>query len=176
MTTGSERVRGQIHSYIVDRDNFQVGWRIMVEIRTPVDGQVSHLSRLKAQFPRVLTSIFRRTTVKAYKEAPNFVPQDSGATLASLRIWFTDEGLEISFRSSALPFADEGALPHMIVPKTPEGYLRFRDSSGDLIFRKRVVHPGYEPTNFIEKFASRVAEILSEEIDLAIITLGVMAA
>jgi hypothetical protein len=40
------------------------------------------------------------------------------------------------------PHVEWDTLPHIIVPKDPDGWLRFWDSAGDIVFAQIVHHPG----------------------------------
>lgn len=145
----------------------------MVNLTVPVDGRSSFLGILKERFPKEYQKVLRRVSSYAYRIAKTIIPQDSGRLLASLRVIPTATGVELSVSTRYADFADKGTLPHMIVPQDPKGYLKFKDQSGNTIFRKRVIHPGYPATNYMNELATKVGDFLSDEIDSMILSLNI---
>jgi len=43
----------------------------------------------------------------------------------------------------------QGAEPHVIVPKKPDGWLAFRGKNGQTVVTKRVNHPGHAPNPYL---------------------------
>lgn len=71
------------------------------------------------------------------------------------------KGLSINVGSShpAILIVENGAKPHIIVPKTKTGVLRFRTDTGDLVFTKRVNHPGFKGKFFMRRAAFETKRI-----------------
>jgi hypothetical protein len=49
-----------------------------------------------------------------------------------------------------------GTKPHIIVPKSPAGILRFRTRTGATVFTKLVHHPGTAANPFMVRALKRV--------------------
>lgn len=60
-----------------------------------------------------------------------------------------------------------GGKPYVILPKKPDGYLVFEGRDGNLVFTKKVVHPGIPPHPYmrpavedaLEPFTQRLVEM-----------------
>ncbi|HEU4544358.1 MAG TPA: hypothetical protein VFR23_24720 [Jiangellaceae bacterium] len=60
---------------------------------------------------------------------------------------------------NAKPYAapiDKGSRPHVI--RARRGVLRFTSSSGALVYRRQVNHPGNKPYRFLERASSKAGE------------------
>lgn len=58
---------------------------------------------------------------------------------------------------------ETGTKPHLITAK-PGGFLAFKSSSGETVFRKQVRHPGFAPSNQIEQIDKQFEPILRQAI------------
>lgn len=77
-------------------------------------------------------------------------------------IWeVSEKGLSIKVGSShpAILIVENGACRHDIVPKKAGGVLRFRTKTGDLVFAKKVNHPGFKGKHFMKKAAFEAKRI-----------------
>ncbi len=127
---------------------------------------------LRNRFGEAIESAIRKAMSRIYKWAKQIVPIDTGKLLRSLKVFATESGVRIEFSTRYAEWVNYGALPHMIVPQTRDGYLRFKDASGEWIFRKRVIHPGIKGDYFLEELGETARQILVEEIELALLTIS----
>ena len=77
-------------------------------------------------------------------------------------VWeVSKKGLSIKVGSKhpAVMIVETGAKKHLIKPKSPSGTLRFKDKSGNVIFRKQVNHPGFKGKFFMAKAAREAKRI-----------------
>ena len=87
------------------------------------------------------------------KTNPTFTPR-SGELQAKTR-WVPYKGRAIKLQNDskhALPI-EHGSKPHVIKPKRPGGYLRFRTKDGKWITTRKVNHPGNRPYRFLRAAA-----------------------
>ena len=119
---------------------------------------------------------FERTTA-TWKKRPTFT------------IKVTRKGFTVSTDDKIYGYVDEGTRPHRIMPKRPDGVLRFNSPfrakttpnsisstagsvGGDVNYRRGVNHPGTKARNFtklIQKKIDKVkASIMQDEINKAV--------
>lgn len=120
---------------------------------------------------------FRKTTA-TWKRKPKF------ETKVSLRRAAAEGGVAVTTNDEIFGYVDAGTKPHPIVarrarvlrfnsrfaPKTRPGFVgSFRgDSSGPLVFRRSVMHPGTRARRFSEAIAQLALQWFPGEIQAAI--------
>ena len=128
--------------------------------------QVRSFNTKIQDFGRAL--VLRQATL--YKEsAQQGCPEKTGEMKDSIGnpahkygVWeVSQRGLSIKVGSShpAILIVENGACRHEIVPKQSSGVLRFRTKAGDLVFAKRVNHPGFKGKFFMRKAAFEAKRI-----------------
>lgn len=89
-------------------------------------------------------------------------PVDTGRLRSSIKVKTTNEGLLIWMVDYG-KFIEFGTPPHIIKPTTKKA-LKFK-SGKNIVFAKKVRHPGTRPQPFIRTaIATKLANIIKEEI------------
>lgn len=115
----------------------------------------------------------REVATLAYK----YAPKKSGALARSIGIEYGDRTARVVARAPHAVFIEFGTWSHNVIdpkpgtytirPKRPGGSLRFTTSEGNVVFAKKVEHPGIKPQPFlgpandevIERFTNGIANV-----------------
>lgn len=111
------------------------------------------------------------------------------STRPTFVIKVTRKGFTVGTDSAVFGYVDEGTRPHRIMPKRPDGVLRFQSpfraktrpgslqsgsggSGPDTVYSRGVNHPGSKARKFTEQVQKRIdkvkASVMQAEIDKAV--------
>lgn len=104
------------------------------------------------------------------RELDATVPVRTGELQRSARYRTYERGdtafVEVTYLADHAIFVAEGTRPHVIVPRRPGGVLRFPGRGGQIVFARRVNHPGTDPNPWwddaLERWPEFVADALVE--------------
>jgi len=119
---------------------------------------------------RMLTESLSAAGVEAQREVmanPGFNPGTGALQRATeTRIIRTASGrvLRVQNRKAYAAAIDQGAKPHVIVPRRGK-FLRFIGSNGRTVFARRVKHPGNKPYRFLSNAATTAGRFLRSELE-----------
>ena len=86
----------------------------------------------------------------------------TGQTRETVNSRETPYGFTVYSNSPIAKFLDQGTQPHIILPKTEGGVLRWFGPWGNPIFARSVKHPGTKPTYFVKKTVDAVRDQLRD--------------
>lgn len=94
-----------------------------------------------------------RLGFKIVNRAQRYAPVDSGRLRSSIAIQKRGEDprgpyIDVGTRVKYANYVEYGTTAHEIKPKTKKA-LKFKGSTGELVIRKRVYHPGTKPQPFL---------------------------
>lgn len=115
----------------------------------------------------------REVATLAYK----YAPKKTGELANSIGVEYGEQTARVVARAPHAFFVEFGTWSHSLIdpkpgtytirPKRPGGVLRFTTSEGNVVFTKKVEHPGIKPQPFlapaneevIEKFTTGIADV-----------------
>ena len=121
----------------------------------------------------VVHEMGREVATLAYK----YAPKKSGSLARSIEIEYGDRTARVVARAPHAVFIEFGTWSHSLIdpkpgtytirPKRPGGVLRFETNDGNVVFTRKVEHPGIKPQPFlapanaevIERFTRGVANV-----------------
>jgi len=130
-----------------------------------VQGSVAaELTRLSTSVRRFEERFVREAAEKGLQYARSYTPVRSGRLAQSLRIE-SHGSLEHHIiiggnRAPYAPYVEYGTRPHTILPRRAHA-LRF-EVKGEIIYRRRVHHPGSRPQLIMRRAAEQVLRDLDE--------------
>jgi len=114
------------------------------------------VAQFAAEFPARMQAIVSQLKSTIQLLAQGLTPVDTGALAGSVEVTEQPYGLRIRWPLPYAKYADQGAAPHLIVPRKPGGVLRFVNRLGEVVYARKVEHPGYPGWDF----KARVRELL----------------
>lgn len=106
---------------------------------------------------------FAQDHVRKY---PGFKPQSGALQSATKTRIVRTSGGKLVRISNAKKYAsaiDGGARPHVIVPKRGK-FLRFRGRGGNMVFARRVNHPGNRPYKFLYRATNAAGRVMERNL------------
>jgi hypothetical protein len=116
--------------------------------------------------------VVRDSAIQTLQLAQMFAATDTGQMRSQIKIVYEEGGMSAKVVAMAphsvyiefgtgmhnelLPPAQR--RPYVIEPRRPDGVLRFVTKDGDVVFTRRVIHPGIKAQPFMRPAAERVAD------------------
>jgi len=102
-----------------------------------------------------------REMVKGLTPAPG----STGELAESVEVTVGPAALKIEWMAPYAQYVEFGAEPHTILPRTAKA-LKFMTKSGEIVYRKRVEHPGYSGWHFLDRIAATLTPVLKAMIEM----------
>lgn len=138
----------------------------MVRIVVPLEYEA--IGELRRRFPRLLRDAVFRVAVRARDVMRRHTPLGGTGRLSSdVRVMTTEKGLRLHWDAPYASYVEEGAVPHWMTAPTGKGKqaYRFIDTrTGELVFAKKVDHPGQKKQPFARPAGEEVRDMLVQEI------------
>lgn len=121
-------------------------------------------ARLSAITPKNNTDLMRSFALAAIREQKILVPRKTGNLGRSIRLGAVSSTMaETIATADYAAYVELGTKPHIIVPRNAQA-LAFRPSrGGQVIFAKRVRHPGTRPQPYMLPGAQKALDDLGVE-------------
>ena len=120
-----------------------------MQISIKIEG-LDALRKITKQNKKLLQKGFDSAVYYLFGKSQEIVSQHvvTGSLGASGNVTILDYfSATIEWKAKHASFLQEGTLPHQILPVHKKA-LKFKDSAGNIIFRKRVQHPGTSPVPY----------------------------
>lgn len=108
-----------------------------------------------------------RFAIDHVQKYPGFKPRTGGlqgATKAKLVRTAGGKLVRLSNNKKYASVIDGGARPHVITPKSGR-FLKFRGKSGQMVFARRVNHPGNRPYKFLYRATHAAERVMSRNLN-----------
>ena len=126
-----------------------------MRLRLSVNGKVNKDLTIKQ-----LKKVLFRSVLKMHELATLYVPVDKGFLKSSINFFPQHPGATSYILFAAKKYAaavEFGTSPHIIKPSNKQA-LKFK-SDGQIVFSKKVMHPGTEATPFMRPSLDQVKQI-----------------
>jgi len=125
---------------------------------------VANIDAIKQRYIGRWQTGYARAGARLERELQSTSPVDTGEMRRQTRVFPRGPGaLEVVVATDYASFVRDGTNPHVIEARPPRRALRF-EVGGQVVFRRRVNHPGTNPNPWYNNALGRMPEFFNDEI------------
>jgi len=115
-----------------------------------------------AEMPEMVSRAVQNAIPTIQAAAAGLTPRRSGRLAGSVEVTAEGYGARVRWTAPYAKYVEHGATPHTIRPRSPRGALRFISRDGEIVFARRVQHPGYPGWGFVSRVRELALGILKQ--------------